>query len=62
MDPLTALREYTRAGRLHEVEVKGDRVQFGDALSFPKAAKTGYVSKQGKGEVYDLESLVLFAR
>lgn len=45
-DPLSLLREYVSGGKMEEVALAGDRVYFGGKFSFPKAALTGYKSKQ----------------
>ena len=62
MDPLTLLRDYIKGGRLSEVTIADDRVRFGDAFSYPKSSKSSYRSKQGKGDFYELESLLFYAR
>ncbi|PSC73571.1 parafibromin-like isoform X2 [Micractinium conductrix] len=61
-DPLSLLREYVSGGKMEEVALAGDRVDFGGKFSFPKAALTGYKSKQGTGDFYTLETLLYFAR
>ena len=45
-DPLSLLREFVSSGRIGEVALAGDRVDFGGKFSFPKNAATGYKSQQ----------------
>lgn len=99
-DPLMLLREYVSGGRIEEVVLTGDRVDFGGKFSFSKDVSTGYKSGQvragrlramagaappppplsqpplsqpltrrrrasplqGKGDFYDLETLLFFAK
>lgn len=61
-DPLSLLREYVSTGRIEEVVLTGDRVDFGGKFSFNKTVPTGYKSQQGKGNFYDLETLLFFAK
>lgn len=45
-DPLSLLREYVSTGRIEEVVLTGDRVDFGGKFSFNKTVPTGYKSQQ----------------
>ncbi|EFN59429.1 hypothetical protein CHLNCDRAFT_56751 [Chlorella variabilis] len=61
-DPLSLLREFVSTGKVHEVVLAGDRVDFGGKFSFSKNVATGYKSQQGKGKLYDLETLLFFSK
>lgn len=45
-DPLSLLREFVSGGRIEEVALAGDRVDFGGRFSFSKNVATGYKSQQ----------------
>ena len=62
MDPLTLLRDFVTQGHADQVQLVGDRVDYGGRYSFPKAVRTSYKSEQGKKDFYDLESLLFFVR
>ena len=49
MDPLSLLREFASSGRIDEVTVSGERVDFGGKFAFSKDAPTGYKSQQVRG-------------
>lgn len=62
MDPLTLLRDFVTLGKVEEISVSGERIDFGGRYSFGKSVSTSYKSQQGKEGFYDLESLVFFVR
>ena len=45
-DPLSLLREFVSTGRIEEVVLSGDKVDFGGRFTFSKNAATGYKSQQ----------------
>lgn len=61
-DPLTLLRKYVTSGRLDDVVVSGDRVEFGSEYSFKRNAKTAFKSKVKDRGFYDLDALLHLAK
>lgn len=63
MDPLSLLREFITTGQFGQVTIDEDgTVDFGGRFTFDKNAPTAYKSDQGKGEYYDIESIVFFVQ
>ena len=62
MDPLSALKEFVAGGQLDQVVESGSQIDFGGRYSYDKAAATAYKSQQGKGDFYDLQTVLFFAR
>ncbi len=59
MDPLTALRSFTKSGRAPlPTEIDGQPHFSFDGISFPSSVHTAYTSQQGKGSKYTLDQLV----
>ena len=48
-DPLSLLREFVSSGKIDEVVLSGDRVDFGGKFTFSKNVATGYKSQQVRG-------------
>lgn len=64
MDPLSVLRSFVMKNQLDQVveSESGSTIDFGGLHSFDKKALTAYKSEQGKGDFYDLQSLLFFIR
>jgi hypothetical protein len=56
MDPLALLREFNTGRRVKQVAVSGDRINFGDQYSYPKATPTAF--RSSRGEHYSLETVL----
>lgn len=54
MDPLTLLREFTKAKK--PVVFENDQFHF-DAIVFPRDTPTGFHSSKGEGPPYTLDSI-----
>jgi Paf1 complex subunit CDC73 N-terminal len=62
MDPLSLLREFYISSQLDQIEVKNDRIKFGEKFTFLKTLPTAYKSQLGRGEFYTLETLLFFLK
>jgi hypothetical protein len=63
MDPLSLLRDFYVRGQIGQVVAREDgKVDFGGRYVFDRHVKTAYASNAGKGEFYDLDSLLYYAR
>ena len=62
MDPLSLLRTFTINNELDHVVESGSEIEFGNRYSFDKTALTTYKSSQGKGDFYDLQSVLFFIK
>jgi hypothetical protein len=51
-DPLSLLREFVSSGKIDEVVLSGDRVDFGGKFTFSKNVATGYKSQQVRGQAH----------
>mmetsp|Transcript_6388 Transcript_6388/g.18404 ORF Transcript_6388/g.18404 Transcript_6388/m.18404 type:complete len:487 (-) Transcript_6388:337-1797(-) len=62
MDPLQLLREWTMEGKLKQIKLDANRVEFGDSYSFKRDMLTSYKSEKAKGPFYALDALLTFLR
>jgi len=62
MDPIYVIRDFVVNGRLEEIAESGSEIDFGGSYSYRGTAPTAYKSQQGKGDFYDVQSVLFFAR
>jgi parafibromin len=62
MDPLSVLRTFITNNELDQVVESGSSINFGGRFSFENAVPTAYRSGQGKGEFYDLQTLLFYVK
>ena len=60
MDPLSVLRQFVTEAKLQQVVTDGDRINFGEAYSFPKHVYTAFRANRGTGDHCALEQLLVF--
>lgn len=62
MDPLSVLRTFVINDELDQVVESGSSLNFGGRFSFENTVPTAYRSGQGKGEFYDLHSVLFYVK
>lgn len=62
MDPLLLLRDFCINKQLDKIEVKNDRIKFGEKFTFLKSMPTAYKSQLGKGDFYSVETILYFLK